>query len=93
MGSVPADFYLASAAVGQPEAIEPEGGGSDVSQNWDTLGWGYWSSSFVPTVDKWKWLYPRHLTNICARWNQNHTDDMQHAFFNGDGFETWENVW
>jgi hypothetical protein len=27
------------------------------------------------------------------RWAQNRTDDIQAAFFNGIGFESWENVW
>ena len=27
------------------------------------------------------------------RWAKNHTDDLQAAFFNGVGFESWENVW
>jgi hypothetical protein len=27
------------------------------------------------------------------RWAKNHTDDLQAAFFNADGFESWENVW
>lgn len=44
-------------------------------------------------VDRWKWLEPRHLTHVCNRWAQNHLDDLQASYFNGDGFESWENVW
>lgn len=40
-----------------------------------------------------RWLEPRRLTNVCNRWSTNHTDDIQFAWFNGAGFETWENVW
>lgn len=28
-----------------------------------------------------------------ARWAWNHTDNIQGAFFNGDGFVSWQNVW
>ena len=31
-----------------------------------------------------------HLGNS---WGRDCTDDLQHAFFNGIGFESWENVW
>ena len=33
------------------------------------------------------------MTNICERWSKNHTNALQYALFNGDGFESWENVW
>ena len=33
------------------------------------------------------------MTNICERWSKNHTNALQYALFNGDGFEAWENVW
>ncbi|MGH7967316.1 MAG: formylglycine-generating enzyme family protein, partial [Limisphaerales bacterium] len=44
-------------------------------------------------MSKYKWLEPRHMVNICRRWGRDKTDDLQHAFFNGVGFESWENVW
>ena len=44
-------------------------------------------------MDKWKWFEPRHMTNVCDRWNRNKTDNLQAAFLNGIGYETWENVW
>ena len=28
-----------------------------------------------------------------ARWAQHHEDGIQQAFFNGGGFESWENIW
>jgi gamma-glutamyl hercynylcysteine S-oxide synthase len=37
--------------------------------------------------------YGRHLTHLCERWADNHIDGIQQAFFNGIGFESWENVW
>ena len=35
----------------------------------------------------------RHLHHITERWAQQHEDGIQQAFFNGAGFESWENVW
>lgn len=40
-------------------------------------------------VDKYKWLEPRHMTNISDRWQRTKTLDLQYAFFNGVGVETW----
>lgn len=33
------------------------------------------------------------MTNVCDRWQTNRTNVIQGAFFNGVGYETWENVW
>ena len=33
------------------------------------------------------------MTNVCERWAIDHTNALQGAWFNGVGFETWENVW
>ena len=74
-------------------AIEPEDQGEYPSLQWTVMGWGYYTYPFIPTVDAWKWLEHRHLTNICERWSKNHNDAIQFAFFNGAGFESWENVW
>ena len=56
------------------------------------MGWGYWKYPPVPMVDSWKWFDPRRMTNICERWSKDHTNALQYALFNGDGFESWENV-
>jgi iron(II)-dependent oxidoreductase len=47
----------------------------------------------VPTVSRYKWLESRHMVNLCRRWARDKTDDLQHAFFNGVGYESWENIW
>lgn len=47
----------------------------------------------VEYVDKYKWLEPRHMTNISDRWQRDKGVDLQYAFFNGVGMETWENIW
>lgn len=94
MGSVSEEFYQASIDVDHPIGIEPEGGGIAQSLNWDTMGWGYWNyGSVSPPVSKWKWLETRFMTNVCDRWNKNKTNNLQYAWFNGAGYETWENVW
>ncbi len=90
---VPLAFSLAAVKVGHPLAFEPEGGPSDEALAWNVLTWGQYVFQFVPTVDKYRWLEPRHQVNIQGRWNRDKTDDLQYAFFNGEGWESWENVW
>jgi formylglycine-generating enzyme required for sulfatase activity len=88
------DFRTASDELGHPLALEPENGLNDEAElPWNNLTWGYWDYSFIPTVSKYKWLEPRHMVNICRRWGRDKVDDLQHAFFNGVGFESWENIW
>ena len=94
MYNISEDFYTYSVnKYDHPIALEPEWGGTLDTLNWDTLGWGYWPcSNYKPNVDKWKWYDGRYMTHICERWSTNHTDNLQNAFFNGVGFESWENV-
>lgn len=82
---------------------------SDEMLMWNNMTWGYWRYSSapqapggapppanfppVPTVSRFKWLETRHMVNICRRWARDKTDDLQHAFFNGVGYESWENIW
>jgi formylglycine-generating enzyme required for sulfatase activity len=33
------------------------------------------------------------MVNVCDRWNRDKTDNLQYAFFNGVGYESWENIW
>ncbi len=88
------NFREDSLALNHPLALEPEVGlASDEMLNWNTMSWGYWDYSFVPVVSRFKWIEPRHMVNISARFDHDHTDDLQHAFFNGVGFESWEDVW
>ena len=44
-------------------------------------------------MSRYKWLEPRHMVNLSNRWAHDHIDDLQEAFFNGIGFESWENIW
>jgi iron(II)-dependent oxidoreductase len=90
---VPLAFSLAADKIGHPLAFEPEDGPSDEALAWNVMTWGQYKFPFTPLVDKYKWLETRHMVNISDRWNRDKTDDLQFAFFNGVGWESWENVW
>jgi iron(II)-dependent oxidoreductase len=90
---VPLAFSLAADKVNHPLAFEPEVGTSDESLAWNVLTWGYYKYQFVPSIDRDRWLETRHMVHISDRWNRNKTDNLQFAFFNGEGWESWENIW
>ena len=90
---VPLAFIKAAEQAGHPLAFEPEGGPADEALAWNVMTWGQYKFPFVPLVDKYKWLEPRHMVNISHRWARDKTDDLQFAFFNGVGWESWENIW
>ena len=90
---VPLAFSVAAEKAGHPLAFEPEMGPSDEALAWNVLTWGQYKFQFAPTVDRYRWLETRHQVNIQGRWNRDKTDDFQYAFFNGEGWESWENVW
>ena len=97
-------FRTESDKSGNILAFEPEGAvGADAKElPWINMGWGYWgtptknmfaNANFIPPVSKFKWLEPRHMVNICDRWARDRNQDLQSAFFNGTGYESWESVW
>lgn len=90
---VPLSFSIAADGMGHPLAFEPEHGPADEALAWNVMTWGQYKFSFVPDVDRYKWLEPRHMVNISDRWSRNKIDDLQFAFFNGVGWESWENLW
>jgi formylglycine-generating enzyme required for sulfatase activity len=90
---VPLGFSLAAEAIGHPLAFEPEGSPSDEALAWNVMTWGQYNFPFVPMVDRFKWLETRHMVNISDRWAQDKIGDLHFAFFNGVGWESWENVW
>ncbi len=90
---VPLAFSLAAEKIGHPLAFEPEGAPADEAVAWDVMTWGQYSFPFAPEVDRYKWLESRHMVNISHRWNRDKNDDLQFAFFNGVGWESWENIW
>ena len=94
LDGLPYAFRRASDALGHPLALEPEVGlGSDEMLNYNAMTWGYWRYDFVPSVSRYKWLEPRHMVHVNDRWARSHVDQLQAAFFNGTGYESWENVW
>jgi gamma-glutamyl hercynylcysteine S-oxide synthase len=90
---VPLVFSLAAEKIGHPLVFEPEDGPSDEALAWNLMTWGQYQFPFVPMVDRYKWLETRHMVNISDRWNRDKTSDLQFAFFNGIGWESWENIW
>jgi len=90
---VPLAFSLAADKSGHPLVFEPEGSPSDEALAWNVLTWGQYKFDFAPMVDRFRWLEPLHQVNISDRWNRDKTNDLQYAFFNGEGWESWENIW
>lgn len=90
---VPRAFFDAAVQIRHPLVFEPEGAFPDEALAYDLMSWGYYTYGFVPGVSRFKWLEPRHMVNISDRWNHDKTDNLQSAFFNGVGWESWENVW
>ncbi|MBC7400436.1 MAG: SUMF1/EgtB/PvdO family nonheme iron enzyme, partial [Mucilaginibacter sp.] len=95
MAGVSEDFYKAAKNEDYPIAFQPELNLHDLKMvEWNTLSWGYyWGYEYAPGVSVYKWFEPRHQVNITNRWAINKTDDLQYAFFNGIGYNSWENVW
>ena len=97
--SVPHQFRQASDAIGHPLALEPQFQPRDESLAWTNLSWNDWVTwegkpyPFIPMVSKTKWMEPRHTVNVTDRFTRDKTDSLQHAFFNGQGFATLENLW
>jgi gamma-glutamyl hercynylcysteine S-oxide synthase len=95
--SVP--FCFRQAFDGYPLALEPQFQPRDESISWTTLSWNDWVTwegkryPFVPMVSKSKWMEPRHAVNVTDRFTRDKTDSLQHAFFNGQGYATLENLW
>ena len=91
---LPRAYRRASDQTGHPVIFEPEGAPqADEGLMWNNQSWAYWTFQFQPTASKQKWLEPRHMSHICDRWARDKTDDLQHAFFNGMGYVSWENIW
>ncbi|MGO4211534.1 formylglycine-generating enzyme family protein [Terriglobus sp. 2YAB30_2] len=91
---MPRAFHDATMKIGHPLALEPENMlTADDMLTWNTMSWGYWRYPYAPEVSRYKWLEPRTMVNVSVRWSRKKTDNLQAAFFNGVGFESWENVW
>jgi iron(II)-dependent oxidoreductase len=94
LGGFPRAFRDASDKTGHPLVLEPEGYPRSLEMfAYNNMSWGYWRFPFPALVSQGKLFEPRHMINVSDRWNHSKTDDLQFAFFNGVGLETWENVW
>jgi len=109
MVAVPRSFRVASDKTGHPLAFEPEHFTQDEALAYNNMMWAqavpqgpiqqqgparrYLGVAGPEFVDKYKWLEPRHMTNVSDRWQRDKNVDLQYAFFNGVGMETWENIW
>lgn len=92
---VPRAFFDACEAIGCPVVLQPE---STISAEealiWNVQSWGKKvPADVIPSVAKFKWLEPRHMINVENRWSRDRTNDFQFMFFNGIGYNAWENVW
>ena len=90
---VPLTFSVAAEQTGHPLAFQPELSMADEALSWNVMSWGQYNFDPVPKIDRYRWLEPRHMVNISDRWARSKTDALQYAFFNGGGWESWENVW
>jgi gamma-glutamyl hercynylcysteine S-oxide synthase len=92
---VPRAFFDACDALGCPVVLQPESTISAEEQLiWNVQSWGKKApNEVIPPVAKWKWLEPRHMINYENRWGRERNHDLQYIFFNGIGYNAWENVW
>ena len=92
---VPRAFFDACDKLGCPVVLQPESTISAEEQLiWNVQTWGKKvPPDVVPVVAKFKWLEPRHMINIENRWSRDRNNDFQYCFFNGVGYNAWENVW
>ncbi len=92
---VPRAFFDACDELGCPVVVQPE---STISAEehliWNVQSWGKKvPADVIPSVAKFKWLEPRHMINYENRWGRDRSNDLQYIFFNGVGYNAWENVW
>lgn len=92
---VPRAFFDACDALGCPVVLQPESTISSEEQLiWNVQSWGKKApNEVIPPVAKWKWLEPRHMINYENRWGRERNHDLQYIFFNGIGYNAWENIW
>ena len=95
--SVPLAFRETSDRVNHPLVFQPEGTAQlREALIWNNQSWGKAvpeMKGVIPVVSKLKWLEPRHMINLENRWCRDRKDDLHFIFFNGVGYNAWENVW
>ena len=99
MDGVNQTYWEEGLRRGHPIVMEPEVLMSNYSYlSYNAMSWGYWTPGARDLVAPYVAMYKavtegRHLHHVTERWAQQHEDGIQQAFFNGAGFESWENVW
>ncbi|RYZ47450.1 MAG: formylglycine-generating enzyme family protein, partial [Sphingobacteriales bacterium] len=95
MPGVTEDYKTVYDSLHYALALQPELSLQNLKMaEWNTMSWGYfWEYAPKPGVSIYKWLEPRHQVQITNRWATDKTDDLQYAFFNGIGYNAWENIW
>ncbi|HEY8661593.1 MAG TPA: SUMF1/EgtB/PvdO family nonheme iron enzyme [Hanamia sp.] len=95
MFGVSLDFLKAIDTLNYPIALQPEVAINDLKMvEWNQMSWGYfWNYGYVPGVSVYKWFEPKHQVQVTNRWMIDKTNDLQYAFFNGIGYNAWENIW
>ena len=90
----PAGLFVAAEQIGHPLAFEPEGGPADEALAWNVMNWGQYQVSVRSHCRSLS------LAGAAPPWSTSTTagiatrpSDLQFAFFNGEGWESWENVW
>ncbi|MBS1604671.1 MAG: SUMF1/EgtB/PvdO family nonheme iron enzyme [Bacteroidetes bacterium] len=95
MFGVTEDFLQACDSLQYPLVLQPEVAINQLKMTeWNQMSWGYfWKYEYIPGVSVPKWLEPKHQVQVTNRWIVDKTDDLQYAFFNGVGYNAWENIW
>jgi hypothetical protein len=55
--------------------------------------WAQWfGDKYVPGILRDKWYERNHIQHQIARWDRDHSTELQQAWMNGSGMMVWENV-
>lgn len=95
MSGVDEEFQHACETLHYPVVLQPELTIGDLKMiEWNPMSYGYyWKYAQVPGVSIYKWFESGHQIIVTNRWAIDKTDDLQYAFFNGIGYNAWENIW
>eukprot|EP01052_Picozoa_sp_SAG31_P010929 SAG31_NODE_608_length_13576_cov_23.757290_9_plen_292_part_00 len=93
-------FWSGGLQNGKGLALEAQSmGRRNVPEGWTNVtfnvnSWAEnWNYQRAPLVSTFKLLDSRHTPSITERSQTNRTDGLQHAFFNGMAYTSWESVW
>ncbi|KAJ8599555.1 hypothetical protein CTAYLR_007120 [Chrysophaeum taylorii] len=86
-----AGIYPTGRAVFSADTLGDQDGVLNASRPYATTFAGFFFGP--PIASRYKALETRHNPMVCDRWSTDRIDGFHHAFFNGGGYATWENVW